>query len=724
MNNLHDEDEESKEKKVDIQQNTAHSEDLNEYKTAKTTSDDHPGLISNEEIKIPEDGYDMEPELVKGSCCHKAKKSLKEMNCCSPYNFIMLLFEGAGVFCYIIGLTGCAKTQTQCLLFLQSNALFIIAGLLMTCCISYCLCAILVCKNKIHWLHILLYSLFFIGVCFYDFGADIGKHGAYNFCAFVLVDIILFIIYGIVSFFYNLLRKKRYITFCVIIGSIFVFSLSYYLLRWRDSCKNWYKGMGGKSLINDPETDGCYFDKPNVCTLDNLDGLLDCSKIFFRNCHKHEGGEKKLFLSFINETIRNGTNFAYPSSLGYSLKDEINVFNFNKDMLDNVIDVDRENPKTHHEIVLSFNKKNQGIITIDVQKNETLVKEREEIRKKLNKNFLYKNILFIYIDAFSRNHFLRKMKETKKFIEKYLYDSSKENTKDKVSFQFFKYHSFSSWTHISIAPMFYGETMTDKNGTNLVKYFKENGYITGMTEDYCSKELFDVEKNDYNQYREWVDWDHENVAMFCDPNYHNRYKPYPTWKGPYSFFRRCLYGKDSFEYALEYTEKFWEAYIDQPKFFRLGFIDAHEGTMEVIKYVDSPLNKMLNTFNTKGWLKDTAIYFVSDHGTNMVGLNEFISPDYHVEKYLASFFLILPNSNDNIMQNYFRNIETNSQKMITPFDIHDTLMYMLYYDKDSSTLSYSKTGQTVFEIIDAKERVCSRYRDFERGHCICKPFPN
>ena len=35
MNKLHDEDEESKEKKVDIQQNTAHSEDLNEYKTAK-----------------------------------------------------------------------------------------------------------------------------------------------------------------------------------------------------------------------------------------------------------------------------------------------------------------------------------------------------------------------------------------------------------------------------------------------------------------------------------------------------------------------------------------------------------------------------------------------------------------------------------------------------------------------------------------------------------------
>ena len=117
------------------------------------------------------------------------------------------------------------------------------------------------------------------------------------------------------------------------------------------------------------------------------------------------------------------------------------------------------------------------------------------------------------------------MKEVKKFIEQYLYDSTKENNKDKVSFQFFKYHTFSFWTHITVAPMFYGESMSNANGTNLVKYFKENGYITGMTEDYCSKELFDVEKNDYNQYREWVDWDHENVAMFCDPNYHNRYKP-------------------------------------------------------------------------------------------------------------------------------------------------------------------------------------------------------
>ena len=45
MNKLHDEDEESKEKKVDIQQNTAHSEDLNEYKTAKTTIPIAPRII-------------------------------------------------------------------------------------------------------------------------------------------------------------------------------------------------------------------------------------------------------------------------------------------------------------------------------------------------------------------------------------------------------------------------------------------------------------------------------------------------------------------------------------------------------------------------------------------------------------------------------------------------------------------------------------------------------
>ena len=60
-----------------------------------------------------------------------------------------------------------------------------------------------------------------------------------------------------------------------------------------------------------------------------------------------------------------------------------------------------------------------------------------------------------------------------------------------------------------------------------------------------------------------------------------------------SNLRRCLYGKDAYEYSLEYAEQFWEQYADKPKFFRLGFIDGHEGSLEVIKYLDEPLLNMI-----------------------------------------------------------------------------------------------------------------------------------
>ena len=637
-------------------------------------------------------------------------------------NCIMVLVELAGIICYIISLKGCTATQTECLIKFSGNALYIIFFLVLSSSISFCSCIILVYNKIIKWYHLAWISLTYCIICFFNFGVNLDNHGAFNFTGFIIINMLLLIIVGIIYFFYWLLKKRHFFIFCAIIGLILLISWYYYFTRWKDSCKSFYFGLGGKVLINNPEENGCYINKPDLCTLDNLNGVFDFSRMIFFKCEKSKN-EKIIFLKYLNNDLKNGRTFAYPSTIGYDLKEQINLFEFNKDMLNNIKVIKKEEEK-EHEVILHFDENDLGHISINVHRNETLVKERELIRKTKNKKFLYENILFIYIDAFSRNHFRRKMKEIAKFIEQYLYDSSKENNKERVSFQFFKYHSFSYWTHISVAPMFYGATMTDRNGTNIVKYFKENGYITGMTEDYCSKELFDVEKNDFNQYRNWVDWDHENIAMFCDTNYHDRFFPYPEWKGAYCSLRRCLYGRETFEYAIEYAEKFWEAYLNEPKFFRLAFIDAHEGSMEVIKYLDSPLMNMIQSFDKKGWLENTAIIFASDHGDNMFGIQRFISPDFHVEKFLGSLFIVLPNTKDKEMQKQFKNLEINSQRFVSPFDIHDTLMYLLHYYDNEKALRYSETGQTLFEEINGKERVCSRYKDFNVGKCICHNYDN
>lgn len=104
----------------------------------------------------------------------------------------------------------------------------------------------------------------------------------------------------------------------------------------------------------------------------------------------------------------------------------------------------------------------------------------------------------------------------------------------------------------------------------------------------------------------------------------------------------------------------------------------------------------------------------------MFGFIRFISPDFHVEKYLGTFFMILPNSKDEKMIENFKKIEYNAQRYISPFDIHDTLLYMLYYYDEDRKDSYSETGQTVFEEIDGLTRYCDKYKDFSVGVCICK----
>ena len=206
--------------------------------------------------------------------------------------------------------------------------------------------------------------------------------------------------------------------------------------------------------------------------------------------------------------------------------------------------------------------------------------------------------------------------------------------------------------------------------------------------------------------------------MFCDPNYYNPENRFTPYMGPYSIRRRCLYGKDTFEYVLEYGEKFWETYINDHKFLRLSFQDAHEGTLEVVKYLDVKLAKFLENFEKKKYLDDTAIFFVSDHGNNMIGFYNILQvEDYVTEKTLGTWFMILPKK-INIDEKF---IEINQQRIVSPYDIHDTLLDMFGYRFEDKV--YSRKGKSIFYEINGLERDCKYYsQDILPIWCRCIDF--
>ena len=82
--------------------------------------------------------------------------------------------------------------------------------------------------------------------------------------------------------------------------------------------------------------------------------------------------------------------------------------------------------------------------------------------------------------------------------------------------------------------------------------------------------------------------DYENSGIFCDP--HFRFTPEK---------RNCYYGKDSCDYLFEFSTKFLELYRDERKIISLYSNDAHEGTLEQIKYIDNSLHNFLIEILTK-----------------------------------------------------------------------------------------------------------------------------
>ena len=146
--------------------------------------------------------------------------------------------------------------------------------------------------------------------------------------------------------------------------------------------------------------------------------------------------------------------------------------------------------KKKPEIIVDFNEDPYGKILININHNKSL----SEQRSKLSLNNSSNNILFIFIDNISRNHFYRQFKKTAKFIKNFLRYKGISNPNNNETiyhgFEFVKYHKFDGATLNNAIPMFSG-VYYDKNQrmVSIVRDMKQLGYITCNVQDVCHKEL-------------------------------------------------------------------------------------------------------------------------------------------------------------------------------------------------------------------------------------------
>lgn len=558
---------------------------------------------------------------------------------------------------YIITLRGCStNAEMECVkemipLLLRYCCYMFFAGFIF----AYNLYRII--KSRISRKFIYLIISLLLIIFLISRGTTFQRHGSHNKTFFFLVCLPLNFLF--IYAFRSLAcltkdcKKIHYFIIFIVVALIYFYITRIYFIQ---SCSNWNIGIHNTHLIND---EYCTLPQPEMCFHDLTNNWFDVSKLLKKdNCSN--------VINNLPITNSDSKWLAYPKTQFFSRKEKNTEF-FQDTILDKMIPVqENEIDKSEYELFLNQEKHE---IFIKLNRNESLIERSKQKTNERENNPLAKNVLSLFIDSISRQHFRRKLKKTLEWIEGF-YDNK---TSDFESYQFFKFHASGSHTTPNMMRAFYGTTYkkADKS-IPLTEIYKNQGFITGKSSTFCSATYFEMSKSE----KELIDikleeFDHENQALSCDLNYHKKDDegPYGYLAGSYAMVKRCLYGKDINDYAFDYGRKFWETYKNESKFLELRILDAHEPSAELIQHLDDPIVNFLKQFQKEGLLEDTIIVIYADHGHHVnIFYYLFGLKDLEYETKLPSLFIILPRKAANLKGN---NIKKWENTLIAAYDLHN-----------------------------------------------------
>ena len=568
--------------------------------------------------------------------------------------------------------------------------------------------------SKIHLIHFFIAYLLLYN---HSHGYDFDDHGLYNFLGtFTLLFLLLLILCPLNGFIYLYKKKKKiyliiyfsvlltFIIFCIVFSYVYM------------DCSDWPKGLNNTYIENNINEYGCQIQFPIYCSYHFGQYFLDITKLQGIKCSDRNGDEKEKLLKYSNSSYvnKNTKKIGYPitnkdpnyfkkNSYEYTLKQNL------VDM-DNMEEIKKNYKDNIPEVYIDFSKNKDGEMVINLHYNETLSQEKKNLEN--NSNPYAENIMVLYIDSVSRANSLRKLKKTIKFFEKFISYKGGFNEKTPTeifhSFQFFKYYSFDAQTVGNYPRMFYGASGKVINKTRLSKYLNENGYITAYANDHC---FFDNIPTNHDLIKEEV-YDHQ--MTLCDPNL-----------GHYcSMTIRCIYGKGNWEHLYNYGNQFWRSYKNNRKYLQIVSNDAHENTLEPVKYLDNTISEFLNNLFNDNLLINTTVFLISDHGASLPSIYH-LSDFYALEYFLPMLFIITNDRKNKTFEEQYKYLQQNQQTFITCLDFYDTILHIIYGDKyftfkdkdeDNNSIR-AKSGKSLFMKIDQKLRSPKIYDEMPDKSC-------
>jgi hypothetical protein len=105
---------------------------------------------------------------------------------------------------------------------------------------------------------------------------------------------------------------------------------------------------------------------------------------------------------------------------------------------------------------------------------------------------------------------------------------------------------------------------------------------------------------------------------------------------------------------------------------------------------------------------------MADHGNNMPGFVQVTEPmDWKIEKYLPFMYLLVT---DKLRNKFGSNLEHNEQSIVTPWDIHNTLLHA----GGAPIKAMNPYGKSLFSKINNERFTCDKHL-IREDFCMCKP---
>ncbi|CAI2387870.1 unnamed protein product [Moneuplotes crassus] len=567
------------------------------------------------------------------------------------------------------------------------------------------------------WAIFLLVNL--IILFFYKNGMTANYHGSLNRVIFIFIILVTFGVYGVYRLFKFIHSKNTKIFWTCVIVTLFLW-LTFYFTKIEGSCNGWEKGLGARSILN---TDGyCPVPIPTKCELSIRDGALAIYKLG-NTCDKRPN---KFQFSKLPPSLQSNEKeykkIGYPRVEDYATEVHINQNLFREHVFENYFYMEdpnvSEEVKNNTEFYIDMTNPDEHKIVMEVKPNATRAQEQKELyqtsRKQEEemgtfKDRIDKNMLILYIDNLSRAHFYRKMPKTAAWLDQYVDNEENEYS----AYQFFRYHGVYFNTQFSNSALWFGAVHEVENtSTNIFDSFQRHGYITGFFKDSCETRASEIRNEDLKTHR----FDHFGGTISCDDNFDRKQVGQVTWfEGKGSSLRHCIYGQNIHNVQIEYLKQFWEAYPENRKLFRTHFSEAHEGMGELINVIDEDFRDLLEYFMNKGYLEDTYITILSDHGAHGMTLKVPGIPDNSrdIENYYPLLFKFTKNDIPKTTSHY---LLENEQSFISSHDIYETMNSIAENKRTnlSEAKSYVFTQEQVPKTSDCSNSTV--YTD----KCFCK----